>query len=179
MVSKWKRGQSYRQNNIQQSGNDTHSQLPGDTNMSTTDGPSTLPSQPVIPTLPTGSNGPGHYDNGSALPDTGPRTHVDVRTSLPTSSPSYSKDIDEFLSPAERSRILEERRKFESIKGLLLETINILFREYHVRGLKFFRRRVEDSMTLEELQVSSSMLMTLGRFHEVATPPRTPEDDQA
>lgn len=122
-------------------------------------------------------------DTGTAAPNTGPKTYDAGKTPILAAPPpahrdtSDDREIDDCMSPAERERFFEEKRKFDSIKGLLLETINILFREYHVRGLKFFRRRVEDAMTLDELQVASSMLMTLGRFHEVATPPSQPEDE--
>jgi len=153
-----------------------HSALPGDASQST-------PRLPVIESSPLV---PVTDQNGSAVPGTGPHTVISPPISAPVNAPppqsqeDYGDEmLESFILPAERERLFEEKRKFESIKGLLLETINVLFREYHVRGLKFFRRRVEDSRTIEELHVASSMLLTLGKFHEVANPIMHDEDDQA
>jgi hypothetical protein len=62
----------------------------------------------------------------------------------------------------------EEQRQVESIRGLLIETINLLWREYHVQNLKFFRLRVEKAETVRELEIAAEMLTTIGRFHEFA-----------
>lgn len=69
--------------------------------------------------------------------------------------------------------IAEEQRKMESIRGMILECINIAWREYGVKGLKHFRMRVEDAKTMEEIVVARDMLLTIGRFHDTSCPENT------
>jgi hypothetical protein len=85
--------------------------------------------------------------------------------------PNTFVNLEELLSPFEKEKLMQEKTRYESIKGMLLETINILYREYNVRSLKFFRRRIEDCQTTEELVVAANLLMTLGRYHEMSGPP--------
>ena len=66
-----------------------------------------------------------------------------------------------------REAVAEEARKTESMRGIILETVNVLYREYNVRGLKYFRMRVEDAETSEELKIAADLLAIIGRFHEV------------
>ena len=97
-------------------------------------------------------------------------------TTVPVPSPTHNQnppdnfegDLDRITPAYIRERIFEDDRRAKSMRGILLETINILYREYNVRGLKYFRLRVEDAETVDELKVASDMLTTLGRFHEVA-----------
>ena len=77
-------------------------------------------------------------------------------------------DLNNLVRPDVRERILEDVRRVNLIRGIITETINILYREYGVRGLKYFRLRVEKAETVDELKVAADMLTTLGRFHEVA-----------
>lgn len=104
-----------------------------------------------------------------------------VEKPIPPSSPSerfFSRgerserdeiaNLNDLVSPSVRESLIEEVRQADSMRGLLVETINILYREYGIRGLKYFRLRVEDARTTEELKVAADMLLTIGRFHEVA-----------
>ena len=92
-----------------------------------------------------------------------------------TSAPEYQRqddsddlDVNRIILPHIRERILEDTRQANSIRGIILETVNILYREYGVRGLKYFRKRVEDADTLDELRIAADMLATVGRFQEIA-----------
>jgi hypothetical protein len=59
----------------------------------------------------------------------------------------------------------EYQRKYESKKGMLIETINILFKNYGVEFLYHFRRRVEEEMhTLEEIEFAGEMLKVISSF---------------
>jgi hypothetical protein len=99
-----------------------------------------------------------------------------VGTTAPAPSPTHNQNspvndednLDRIVPAYIRERIFEDDRRAKSMRGILLETINILYREYNVRGLKYFRLRVEDAETVDELRVAADMLTTLGRFHEVA-----------
>jgi hypothetical protein len=96
-----------------------------------------------------------------------------------TASPSHSTTerfvgpednslcLDKLVRPHIRERILEDVRQSDSMRGIILETINILYREYGIRGLKYFRLRVEAAETTDELKVAADMLTTIGRFHEL------------
>jgi len=77
-------------------------------------------------------------------------------------------DLNKMALPHVRERIIEDVRRTDLMRGIILETVNILYREYNVRGLKYFRLRVENAETVDELKIASDMLTTLGRFHEVA-----------
>ena len=78
------------------------------------------------------------------------------------------QDLNDLVPPHVRERILEDVRRTDLMRGIITETINILYREYGVRGLKYFRLRVEKAETVDELKIAADMLTTLGRFHEVA-----------
>lgn len=72
--------------------------------------------------------------------------------------------LEQMLSEFQKKSISEDYRKLESTRGLILETINILFRDYGIKNLKFFRRRVDEAKTHEELRVAADMLLSMGMF---------------
>lgn len=72
--------------------------------------------------------------------------------------------LEQMLSEFQKKAISEDYRKLESTRGLILETINILFRDYGINNLKFFRRRVDEAKTYEELRVAADMLLSMGMF---------------
>ena len=78
---------------------------------------------------------------------------------------SREKELKDLLSPDELASLKENDRKVESIRGILLETVNFLYKEYDVRGLRYFRRRIEACKTQEELRIAADCLLTIGRFH--------------
>jgi hypothetical protein len=116
-------------------------------------------------TPPTGANDSQHLNGAFSSPPY--RQNDDDRP-----SPSRREMPPEKIIPDhEKSRLTEEARRVASVKGILLETINLLWREYHVKNLRFFRMRVEDAMTMQELEIAADMILTIGRFHEIAGKP--------
>lgn len=61
--------------------------------------------------------------------------------------------------------VLEEHRKVESVRRILLETIRVVFKEYEVKGLDKIRYCIKDAKTYDELFICAQMLVTIGRFH--------------
>jgi hypothetical protein len=92
-------------------------------------------------------------------------------TSIPPATAGRTEDADwsRVVRPHIRERITEDVRQSDSMRGIILETINLLYREYGVRGLRHFRLRVEEMETTDELKVASDMLVTIGRFHEICS----------
>jgi len=60
----------------------------------------------------------------------------------------------------------EDERKKIAMKGILLDTINILYKNYDIRYLFYIRQKVEDAKTHEELKLVADMLIVIGRFHD-------------
>jgi hypothetical protein len=79
---------------------------------------------------------------------------------------SEEKSIEELLGVGGLESLREEERKIESTRGLLDETLNYLYKEYNVKGLRHFRRRVSKCKTFDELRVAADCLLTIGKFHE-------------
>jgi hypothetical protein len=61
--------------------------------------------------------------------------------------------------------VLEEHRKVESVRRVLIETINVIFKEYDVSGLKHVRHCIQDAKTYDEIFICAQMIVTIGRFH--------------
>jgi len=76
------------------------------------------------------------------------------------------KSLEELLSPLQIESLKEDERKLESARGLLLETINFLYKQYNIKGLRYFRKRVEACRTYDELRLAGDCLITVGRFHD-------------
>ena len=73
--------------------------------------------------------------------------------------------IDELTEEA-RKKITDNQRQIASVKGLILETIGILYNKFGVDYLYHFRSRVQDAETLEELDVARDMLDVMSKFNE-------------
>jgi len=70
----------------------------------------------------------------------------------------------DMIPESQKEAIAENYRKVESTRGLVLEAINVLYREGNVKNLRFYRRRVEEAQTFDELRIAVDLLMTLGMF---------------
>ena len=71
-----------------------------------------------------------------------------------------------YTKPEDVDPQTEEERQVQSVKGLIIETINIAYNDYNIGGLKFFRLRVKDMKTLGELKIASDLLGSIINLHK-------------
>ena len=64
------------------------------------------------------------------------------------------------------AQVQECQRKLLSMRGIILETINILFKEFDVPWLFHFRQRVYSAATEDELRLAADMLKLIGTVFE-------------
>ena len=76
----------------------------------------------------------------------------------------HTVTFDQMIPEEMKAQIAENYRKIESTRGLILEAVNVLYRDCQVTNLRYFRRRVEDARTFEELRVAADMLLMMGMF---------------
>jgi len=62
----------------------------------------------------------------------------------------------------------EKRRQVENARKMLIEILNMLFRDYNFKGFRYFRRAVENAETLWELEMAKDLMMVASRFHEAS-----------
>jgi len=61
---------------------------------------------------------------------------------------------------------LEERRVVENQKKMILETLTVMYRDYNIKGLRYFRNAVESAATQEEIKTATEMLVILSKIHD-------------
>ena len=69
----------------------------------------------------------------------------------------------------------ENERVVKSLRGIILESINVLYRAYGVNALFHFRQRIFRMETKEELEMAAKMLEIFSRF-QLADPAKFDKD---
>lgn len=95
------------------------------------------------------------------------RRRRDRRGERPSGRPAEAIGPDDDNLPVvETLRVHERQRRIRSMRGILLETINILYKDYGCGSFFHLRQRIQEAASEEELRVAADMLTVISRFHE-------------
>ena len=82
---------------------------------------------------------------------------------------SFSESENYHESGFQEAAFREKQRVVRSMRGIILESINILYRVYGVNSLFHFRQSIFRMETCEELEMAAKMLEVFSRF-QIADP---------